>query len=39
MIVMEIATNDLKRPIVKLRMPSMAYAEQANARLNMLLNQ
>lgn len=36
--VIVIETSDLRRPVVKLRMPSMAYGEDALARLNILIN-
>lgn len=34
----EIGTNDLKRPLIKISVPSRAYADQWNERLNILLN-
>lgn len=37
-IVLEIGTNDLKRPIIKIRVPSIPYAEQWSSRLDILLN-
>jgi len=36
--VLVIHTNDLNRPIVRLSMSSMEYAEQASARLEILVN-
>lgn len=36
--VLEIETSDLRRPIIKLRMPTVAYGEHARARLNILIN-
>lgn len=36
--VLEIETNDYRRPLIKLRMPSMRYAEHARARLRALVN-
>lgn len=37
-VAIEIGTNDLKRPLIKIRVPSMAYADQWNSRLSILLN-
>jgi hypothetical protein len=36
--VIVLETNDLRRPIVKLRMPSIVHGEDAHARLNILIN-
>jgi hypothetical protein len=36
--VIEIETSDLRRPVIKLRMPTLAYGEQARARLDILIN-
>jgi hypothetical protein len=37
-VVIEIGTNDLKRPLIKIRAPSKEYAEQWNSRLAVLFN-
>jgi hypothetical protein len=38
-VVLEITTNDLKRPIIKLPMSSLRYAEETSARLKIMLTQ
>lgn len=37
-VVLEITTNDVKRPIIKLPMSSLRYAEETSARLKIMIN-
>jgi hypothetical protein len=37
-VVLEITTNDIKRPVIKLPMSSVRYAEETSARLKIMIN-